>query len=827
MTWLSRLLPQSKGHHLNTTDFNRRIKSRRRRMTLENLEDRVVLSNVLVTFDQPSGILTITPDQFNNQFKITEQSTAAGGKVVVEALPVLPGVFQTTINSTAVPFTSWEAVTKIVVNFQGGNDTDVVQLVGPGAAVNTTVRDVQYNFIPVTGTTSLGSTVLPAQASSITGVNNAGGLTIGSTSGGLGTAATPFSITNSSFQSMSITQAGSGASNVSMSGVTVAGNVSVALGTTATSTLAITGATFGPTTLTQTGAGNGDSISVKNSTLQNLAIGQGNGTGDIVTVDTVALSDTGNGLRVQQGTGSSNTITVTKVTTPSLAPPTTIPPLSSIPSIIIMQGVGGSGIGTTATVDQSVVEGDIRISQGNGYNDVARITNSSGGFVVAANPPVIPVPVAVLGTAFISQGNGTNLTALVSGGSFNSVSVTQGTATVVPPAPATPLPNTATVTGLTFIYGGISIAQNNSNAASPTGATTATISGNATSPTGSHSITQGATAGMVATITTSSVTAGTASITQGNGTGDKATISSMTAGLGFTIGQGSGTGDTATVTSVIVTGGSGLVNQAGTGATATLTTVTVTGGNVTVNQAGGTATLTTVTVNNPSILAGIGNVVINQTGGGTATLTGITALFGDLSIIQGGTGASTASLKTSTIGSTIPYGPYALPVRGAVTISQNGGGSSATVGAAGGTVAVNELTISQDAASAGGGTATVDGTNVVDNLTITQGGSGGNYAMYLATNASVTVGNQTNLTQGGANNAIFFAAVLGNATTFLTYGLQVLAGTTGGALVAAKNLIVLDFFGGYIDAGGTGNTFFDGGGNVGIIVSPNFAVFSF
>jgi len=140
-------------------------------------------------------------------------------------------------------------------------------------------------------------------------------------------------------------------------------------------------------------------------------------------------------------------------------------------------------------------------------------------------------------------------------------------------------------------------------------------------------------------------------------------------------------------------------------------------------------------------------------------------------------------------------------------------------------VVLNDLSISQDGAGAGGGTTTIDATTVLDSLTVTQG-SGGNYAMYLATNASVTVGNQTNLTQGGANNAIFFAAVLGSATTFLTYGLQVLAGTTGGALVAAKNLTVLDFFGGYIDAGGTGNTFFDGGGNVGIVISPNFAVYN-
>lgn len=761
MTWLSRLLPQSKGHHINTTDFNRRVKSRRRRMTLESLEDRVVLSNVLVTFDQPSGVLTITPDQFNNQFRITEQSTAAGGKVVVEALPVLPGVFQTTINFNATPFTSWEAVTKIQVNFTGGNDTDLVQLVGPGIGTNTTVRDVVYNMPGSGATTTLAS------GSSVTGVNNAGNFSL-STAGGL----PGFSITNSQFQNLSIMQTGAAASVVTLTGDTVAGNVGVSLGNAASSRIAVTASNFGPTVLSQ-GTGAGDQITVSNSTLQNLLINQLSGAGDIVSVTNVGLSDTGNGLRVNQGAGNGNSITVTSVTTPTLAPPSSSTPPVVIPSIILTQG---NGIGDVARVLSSAVEGDIRISQGNGYNNIAAITNSSAGFVVAASPPFIPTTTPVMGTAAIVQGNGSGLSAAITGGSFNVVSITQGTATNIPVAPPTPpptpLPGSATVSGVS-VYGNISITQNNASTA--VAGTTATIL-NSPSTTGNIAITQAAAPGMVASISSSSASQGSVGISQGDGAGDRATITGLTAGTGSSISQGNGAGDQATLTNVLVLNGSVSLSQ-GNGA------------------------------------------------GDTATLSGLNVPLGGLTTTQGTGGGNSLTLGASTIGSFIPFGPYLLPIYGDVFITQLGGdNNTATIAS----TVLNSLNLTQGDSANGGGVANINGVTISNDLTVTQGGGStlGNYQLYIGTSGNVSVGSSTTITQYGANNLIFLGAVLGGGTTFVTYSLSVLAGTIGGALVAARNVNVLDYFG-WIDAGGTGNTFFDGGGNTGIVVSPNFSVFSF
>ena len=90
MTWLSRLLPNGRS------SLQRATKRRRRMMSLEALEHRIVLSNVTVSFPTPSSPLTITGDTFNDNFTITENTTPGSlfGTVTVApgATRVVPGV---------------------------------------------------------------------------------------------------------------------------------------------------------------------------------------------------------------------------------------------------------------------------------------------------------------------------------------------------------------------------------------------------------------------------------------------------------------------------------------------------------------------------------------------------------------------------------------------------------------------------------------------------------------------------------------------------------------------------------------------------------------
>ena len=66
MTWLLRLIPNGRS------SLQRATKRRRRMMSLEALEHRIVLSNVTVSFLTPTSPLTIMGDTFNDNFTITE-----------------------------------------------------------------------------------------------------------------------------------------------------------------------------------------------------------------------------------------------------------------------------------------------------------------------------------------------------------------------------------------------------------------------------------------------------------------------------------------------------------------------------------------------------------------------------------------------------------------------------------------------------------------------------------------------------------------------------------------------------------------------------------
>src|SRR5208337_831169 len=80
MTWLSRLLPQSPRLQrlANRNNRTRQSNGRRRMMTLESLEGRTLLSNVvaLIAQDPTTGAntLTINGDTHNDAFSVTENA---------------------------------------------------------------------------------------------------------------------------------------------------------------------------------------------------------------------------------------------------------------------------------------------------------------------------------------------------------------------------------------------------------------------------------------------------------------------------------------------------------------------------------------------------------------------------------------------------------------------------------------------------------------------------------------------------------------------------------------------------------------------------------
>ena len=234
MTWLSRLLPNGRS------SLQRATKRRRRIMKLELLENRTLLSNVSVSFTLP-GTLTILGDNFNDSFSITEQSTAAGGKVTV-ASTSLP----TTINGTSVPFVSTEAVTSIMVTLPGTTNFDTVSLLGAGKTTPTTVKNVS---IATTG----ANLTFTAGTTATNGVDNNGAFTLTDTfSPPLMDAALTAHVDNSSFGSLAISQTGCCPAVVELGNDTIPGTVSVSEGNANSDSITVDkGDVFMSTTLVQ------------------------------------------------------------------------------------------------------------------------------------------------------------------------------------------------------------------------------------------------------------------------------------------------------------------------------------------------------------------------------------------------------------------------------------------------------------------------------------------------------------------------------------------------------------------------------------------------
>src|SRR5208283_239340 len=363
MTWLSRLLPQSPSLQ-RLADHNHRTRQgqRRRRMaTLETLEGRTLLSNVVTSITQDAitgaNTLTITGDAHNDAFKVTEET---GGLV-----QVVGSDNKTQINSLPVGqvFTTTQAITTIDINILTGtsantnNVTLTSTVVGKGTIQNVVVSEPGY------------SATLPAPVLNltVTSVKNTGTLSVNDGTPGTYVGGTlNATVSGSQFTALTIDQVGCCPATVALNNDVVPGAVSVTEGTANNDSVTATGDDFGATTISQFvglnpngQTGSGDFVSVDDSVVEifSLAVTQsGTGTGQQILIGTVGsgveVALTGfitasqpNDLATNSGQGSDNTIQIISITTvgtsnnPHLVPD----------SIVTDQGNGND----TTTVDNA------------------------------------------------------------------------------------------------------------------------------------------------------------------------------------------------------------------------------------------------------------------------------------------------------------------------------------------------------------------------------------------------------------------------------------------------------------------------------------------
>jgi hypothetical protein len=281
-------------------------------------------------------------------------------------------------------------------------------------------------------------------------------------------------------------------------------------------------------------------------------------------------------------------------------------------------------------------------------------------------------------------------------------------------------------------------------------------------------------------------------IVQGNGQGDSIDVNDVTvstSSFGLRTSQGNGTGDVTTINAV---------------------------------TAPGPVTPSPVTI--PSILAIQGNSTQGKLGGDTATVSH-SSVPGNITIDQGN-GSDFAAILNSSAGFAIPVGPYLIEDFGTATISQGDGDNDVALLDEGDVF--NNVVIAQG--NGQGDIAQINDTTVFSDIDITQGnvpaGSksspdvgnsvvaiGFDYIGFMGS-SSVTAGGATSVYQYGANNQVY----LGDTpSSFTTVFLDIYTGAGGGGFVSATNTTVYagsSFGYNYvINGGGTGNTYYDGGGN--------------
>lgn len=408
MTWLSRLLPKSPRPERRTFNHHarsQREKGRRRVAILEPLENRTVLSNVSVMFTLPST-LTIMGDTHNDNFKIAE---GAGAIITVS-----PGAASTTINGTSFPYTSPHAVTTITVKLPGHGNLDTVSLTGLGAT-STGVRNVSIT------TGGNPSSTGPYLNLSVTGVHNTGALSVTANNSQL-----LATVDSSQFSSIDILQTGCCPANVTLTN-DKAGAVDVDEGSARGDTITLNHDTFLSTELEQGNTiippmdkcdSQDDTVKVTNSAVRDLTVEQDlDGKNQSITVDTVTVSLTSFGVRTEQEDGDGSTSTVNAITTAGVVNPNRL--VDGPPGISIDQG---DGVGDTATASNSVLPGNIHITQDNGGGDVASILGDTIGLTFAVPPYLFDL----FGWATIDQGDGVADVAVLDKDVVNNVAIHQG-----------------------------------------------------------------------------------------------------------------------------------------------------------------------------------------------------------------------------------------------------------------------------------------------------------------------------------------------------------------------------------------------------------------
>jgi hypothetical protein len=811
MTWLSRLLSQSKSFQPGITRSRKQaLKLHRRLSTLEKLEDRTLLSNVSTSI---SGYnLTITGDTFNDNFKIIETRQADGTHVTLQS-----GDLATKINGT--PNATWTSPVKIdniVIKLPGlasRADLDTISFTGDGKSVTETTRNVS---IQVTGKTQLQL--------NMSGVHNAGSLSITS-SGQLGTsAAVPLVVDSSQFTAISVTQnSGCCPAFVTLSNDTTSGAVTVKEGWGDNSNITLTNDTFGATTLSQyngtsmgancTGAN--DSINVSNSQLLNLTVHQdgGNGVNNSVSVDTVKVFSNSTGVSIYQGNGDHDTATVNKVSTygsPNARPTA---------AIYVKQGNGNND---SAKVTNSTVWGSVTVIQGYGNNDTALVDT------VTSN----------LGGISVTQGSGKQDSATVSNSKAKlDVTVKQGDGEL----------DSATVVNVTA-GGAISVTQGKAlpSGTDPHGGDTASISKSTAG--GNVSIVQQDTSSSSphnsAAIDNVTSTGGSIWITQGSAAGDSATVANSTAYYNISISQGGGAGDSAIIDNVTSQYGSISVSQGGGSGDSAQVLNSTAYYDVSVGQGDGDGD--SVVVDGVTSLYGSINVSQGNGDGDSATVSNSTVAV-DINISQLNGNGDFVGLYGVTAGSVDWSEGWPQDIDGDVNISQ-GDGYNDTVDVdssdTGIPNTINNLYISQgnsvpfDGCTPGlGDVVHVNDSNITSDLIISQGTDADLAALSTVTIgdlSAVVVGGQTEITQLGGGNTVILGGASGQGSgvdDFETTWLDIFTGSFGGAFVQSMNTAAWagSFYGNdytisedLADDVTGGNTFIDLDGNINVVPSTNW-----
>jgi len=766
MTWLSRLLPQS-PRLPRLADHNHRTRQaqRRRRMsTLEALEGRTLLSNVVTSVTAaPNGArtLTITGDTHNDTFTVSENN--ATGQITVT------GTGSTLIDTNGRTYTTTQEISNLAIVLPGSfPSTDLVNITSTGtgkgflSTVNILAPGVATNGaeglnltlnvstltvggelslwdaptfvapatppLPIVATASGGTTAANAPtAAQIPGYtppstnNLGGGLTV--------------NVTGSHLGSLYIEQTGSEPAVVTVNQDAIGGSVIVEEGVANGDKILLENSTAGATTLiqgygpTQPGDnGAGDVISVQDdgtatSGIFDLAItqlGTGNGTIDVGTVSPVEVALGGFGIEATQTSGS--VIAIESITTYSVAPFNSFGP-SGPPDIVTYQGNGSGDQTTIDNVGTPALPfpGNITVTQGNGGGDKVDLEADAVGFTT-------PSP---------------------------TLSATGS------PQPA-PQPHV-----LKASYGVVSVTQGSG------GGDHVTLSSSGSEGTGLNyfndlTITQGSGGGDVVSVDSTVVVTGNITVVQGDGAFDQVFITATTAGYvtstGFpglykdhggllTVIQGNGYEDSINITSLGLEGEFGSIFNY---------VLLIQGDSLNGNPAG-----------TPDNLSG---TYSNEITGDTVTIDE-TLIYSNLSIYQ----------NTTITVPTTPAGYLALATTPVYNVGDGPG------------FGYNIVSIGTGAATyynAPSGTVTGP--------------------------AQVLVGGETNIDQGstapyGVNEVFLGGAGDASGTDFETLTLDIWTGAGGGGFVSADNTTVVygSGFGFYyvIDGGGDGNGYFDSGGN--------------